>query len=289
VSAQVRDNIRAARLAHIKPMIILLHGPDAYRRSAKRRDIVREFKAKHPMSQTLTVDIEEDAKEFRGRLGEATHTRSMFDPAELFLLDRAYDMEKKDLTELILPYAASPSFVFLLSEDTKPTKPFETFLKKVEAGAEGTKKAVMIQEFEYPEGAAWATFIKKAAEAEGFELSPDALTFLAGIYAKDTWGLMTELAKLGGLAKKKIERKDIELADAPEIPNFFAMLGALQSPRPAERLSVLAKLLGSGEPAAKIFHILSYQGANPMRFAKYDAAVKSGKFEYEEALLDALL
>ena len=264
-------------------MIILLHGPDAYRLSAKRRDIVREFRAKHPMSQTVEVEGEGEAAGrdgFRTHLAESLRTSSMFDPAKLILIHHVYELEKKDLTELIQPYAASPSFVFLMADDKKPPKPFETFLKKFSA---------LVQEFEYLEGAAWATFVKKSAAAEGITLASEALKFLAATYEKDTWGLMTELAKLSNLGKKTIERTDIEFADTPALPNFFAMLGALQSPRPAERLSVLAQLLASGEPAAKIFHILAYQGANPMRFAKYDAAVKSGKFEYEEALLDALV
>lgn len=264
-------------------MIIALYGPDTFRREEKKREIVREFVAKHPLAQVITIDVADETS--RNQLREFGGTRSLFDPAAFIVLQNAYELGKKDVTEFLIPHLEAAGLVYLFSEDTKPPKPFEAIFKATDPKS----KALISQEFEHLEGAAWKTFITKRAALLEVEFAPEALQFLAHTYEKDTWGLVTEMEKLSCLGKKVVGMEDIEGSDAPEAPNFFGMLSALKSPRAKDRLAMLAKLNALGEPAAKLFHILAYQGENPMRFAKYDFAVKSGKLEYEEALLDALL
>ena len=264
-------------------MIIALYGPDTFRREEKKREIVHEFVAKHPLAQVVTIDAADESS--RNQIREFGGTRSLFDPVAFIILQNAYELGKKDITEFLAPKRDATDFVYLFSEETKPPKPFEGLLKKTDTAT----KAVITQEFEWLEGAAWKTFITKRAALLDVAFTPEALQFLAAAYVKDTWALVTEMEKLSCLGKATVGIEDIEGSNAPETPNFFGMLSALKSPRAKDRLAMLAKLNALGEPAAKLFHILAYQGENPMRFAKYDFAVKSGKLEYEEALLDALL
>jgi hypothetical protein len=56
------------------------------------------------------------------------------------------------------------------------------------------------------------------------------------------------------------------------------------------RLRALETLLAQSDPAAKIFNILASQWKEKtLQIADYDFAVKSGKLEYEEAVLDLVL
>jgi DNA polymerase III delta subunit len=268
-------------------MLILLFGPDSFRREEKKREIIREFKAKHSLGQIININIEED--DAPERLKEFLRTRSLFDPAALFVFENAYEFGKKQINEFIEPHLGTNSFVFLISEEGKPPKQFSGLLKEGEGSGNKKGKHVFIQEFEALSGAAWQKFINDRARENGISLSKPALNFLAENYEKDTWGLVTEIEKVSNLNKKVIDVSDIEGADAPGAPDFFGMIGALKSSSIGERMAMLERLFALGEPAAKIFFIMAYQGANPLRFAKYDFAIKSGKFDYEEALVDAFL
>ena len=56
------------------------------------------------------------------------------------------------------------------------------------------------------------------------------------------------------------------------------------------RLTALETLLAMNDPAAKLFNILASQWKEKIpQFAKYDLAIKSGKLEYEEALVDLVI
>lgn len=288
-------------------MFLILHGPDAYRRLEKKREIVREFVAKHPMGHVVTVDAEGDS--FKAQFSELAGTQSLFDPVMLIDLENAYALEKKDITAYLAPHIGSSTIVVLISEDSKPTKDFDAITapkekaakksaatktkavgkKAKEPAGEPKKPIVIMQEFAYFEGAQWQAYVKALADKAGVVLTKPALVLLTGIYEKNTWGLVTELQKIASLSKKEIDSIDIEGADSPEVPSFFAMIGALKHQDIKVRLSMLEKLIALGDPAAKTFHMLAYQSGNVMQFAKYDFFVKSGKLEYDEVLLDALL
>ena len=74
--------------------------------------------------------------------------------------------------------------------------------------------------------------------------------------------------------------------------NFFAMIGKLSGRSPfSQKISSLTWLLETDEPA-KIFNMLSAFAKAPeekIKMADYDVAIKSGKLEYEEALLDLVI
>ena len=74
---------------------------------------------------------------------------------------------------------------------------------------------------------------------------------------------------------------------------FFSQLYALSGNRPLKQKIVSLEVLLNSEEPAKIFNILAASSRNQpaeiKRFADYDVAVKSGKIDYEEALLDLCL
>ena len=56
------------------------------------------------------------------------------------------------------------------------------------------------------------------------------------------------------------------------------------------RLTALERMFAENEPPAKVFNIIAYQLPGRLEeMAAYDLAVKSGKMDYEEALLDLVL
>ena len=74
------------------------------------------------------------------------------------------------------------------------------------------------------------------------------------------------------------------------VPDFWAIFNGLKNSDITRRLFVLEKLFAAHEPAAKIFNILASLSKDRVSdFAEYDLKVKSGKLEYEEALVYAVL
>jgi hypothetical protein len=68
------------------------------------------------------------------------------------------------------------------------------------------------------------------------------------------------------------------------------MLMGIRSSDMRNRLSALEMLLATGDPPPKIFNILAAQWREKTReMAEYDFAVKSGKLEYDDALLALVL
>ena len=74
------------------------------------------------------------------------------------------------------------------------------------------------------------------------------------------------------------------------VPEFFPLVQMLKSGETRSRLKALWYLLETSEPAV-VFNMLASltSGSGKIKMADYDAAIKSGKLDYEEVLLDAIL
>ncbi len=279
-------------------MLILLYGPDDYRREQKRREIVAEFEKKHESIGMGLFDVKQD--EGRAKLEEFLRNQSIFEDKKLAVLenlfpmragasnddddsatheDDAEDTSGKDLAAILKAYLDAPSTTILISEKKKPTKSFAFLLKK----------AGLIQEFAALAGSSWEKFIEAEAARNGLTLAPDALKFIANVFAGNTWGVATELQKLSSF-KKAISLKDLGAFDLDVAPNYWGLVNGLKGYDVRSRLTALETLLALNDPAPKIFNILaaSWREKTP-QFAAYDRAIKSGKLEYEEALVDIVL
>ena len=151
------------------------------------------------------------------------------------------------------------------------------------------KAPVIFQEFPALIGATWETFVKSEAKKLGATLTPTAIKFLAEVHQGNSWALATELQKLSGI-KNTIDVKDLDALGLDAAPNYWALMNGVKSYDIRARLGALETLLAMSDPAPKLFNILASQWKEKIgQFAKYDLAIKSGKLEYEEALVDAVL
>lgn len=265
-------------------MTIFLYGPDDYRREQKRKGLIAEFYKKHSGLGFAQFDLEEEGG--LENLQEFLHSQSIFEPLKLAYVANAFSVEEKKLAAILKPLSADKNTTILISEKNVPPRPL-AFLRP----AQGKKKdGALAQEFEVLKGAAWRRFIQAEAEARNLKLASQALELLAQAYAGDGWRLTTELDKLALLPRRQVERKDLEALSVEVAPDFWATMYGLRSPRVNERLATLEKVFSRGEPAGKIFNILSAQWQEKLpAFAAYDTAVKTGRCDYEEVLLDLAL
>ena len=149
------------------------------------------------------------------------------------------------------------------------------------------KKPALAEAYENLDGAAWRKFVATEAARRGVALAPAAAEFLAETYEGDAWRLTTELDKVALLKKGTIQESDLAELDIATSPEFWPQIQRLAHGTVRDRMTVLESLFASHEPAAKIFNILAYQNPRITNVcAGYDIAVKSGKLDYEEVLLD---
>ncbi len=263
-------------------MIVVLYGPDEYRRRKKLREILAAFKNKYLQGSVLEFDLEDENS--LERIREFADAQSMFEPMKLVIM---YNLEAgtKELAKLIERHAERRELTIVISDSHKPASPFAFLLKNKK-----DSQSIQAQEFEFLKDASWRSFVDAEAKERDVKLSPEALGFLSDAYVRDSWGVATELEKLSGMPKKVIERKDLEELGLETSPDFWAVVTALKNPLPARRLAALQNLFKDRQPAAKIFHMIAYQWPEKLEMlAAYDRAIKSGKLDYEEALTDLAL
>ena len=260
-------------------MIIFLYGPDDYRRLEKKHSIVTEFEKKRSSLGMATFDFEE--KRAIEQFSEFAQMQSIFGSAKLAIIENAFELEAKNLAKLLKPFIEEKNITILIAEKDKAVKALAFLLEK----------PTISQKFEQLEGIELVNFIKQEAKTSEVDLADSAANFLATVYVGNTWGLVTEIQKLSGFkAGAKIEKKDLDIFDMEAAPNYWGMLNGLKSYDIKNRLYSFEKMLAANDPAAKIFNILASQWAEKTpHMAEYDLAVKSGKVDYEEALVDLLI
>lgn len=249
-------------------MIIYLYGLDSYRRLQKLNSVISEYRAKH---SALTVDhfdlTEEGSLE---RLKDFSGGQSLFGETKLGAVHGLEDAGK-EIADFLKLAAEKKSITLAISTDEKPKKEFDFLLKR----------PVIAQEFSPLKTAELTLFIKKEMAARDIKPNVALTEDLIASYGGDTWGIVTELDKiaLGG-------KFEAEIA----VPQFFSLIQRVKSGPLASRLSALAYLLENEEPAA-VFNVTA-SIADPelkVKMADYDVAIKSGKLEYEEVLLDLVI
>lgn len=260
-------------------MIIFLYGSDDYRRVEKKHSIIAEFEKKRSSFGVDIFDLEDKAAV--DRFAEFAKTRSIFESAKLAVFENAFELEAPKLAKLLKPFIEQKDITILIAEKDKPVKALAFLLEK----------PTISQKFEQLSGVELFAFIKSEAKSRAVNLADSAMQFLATIYENNTWALVTEIEKLAGYkGGNKIEKKDLEVFDLEVAPNYWGLLNGLKSYDMRNRLYSFEKMLAANDPAAKIFNILAsqWQEKTP-HMAEYDLAVKSGKVDYEEALVDLLI
>jgi DNA polymerase III delta subunit len=271
-------------------MIIFLYGPDDYRRVEKKRSLIAEFARKRLEIGLGVFDFEEKAT--LEDLDEFLKTQSIFETTKLAVLEHAFDIDAAKLAKLVKPFVGEKNITIVMAERDKPPKALAFLLEK----------PVISQRFDQLAGEEWLAVVKAEAKKNDVKLTDAAVHFLGAVYEGDTWGLVTELQKLGGFARpaldtaggrapaKPIDQKDLDIFDFEVAPNYWGLINSLKSYDIKHRLFAFETMLASNDPPAKIFNILASQWQEKIpHMAEYDLAVKSGKVDYEEALVDLLI
>ncbi|MBU6500432.1 MAG: hypothetical protein KGJ89_01210 [Patescibacteria group bacterium] len=262
-------------------MIIFLYGPDDYRRGERKRWYVNEFKKKYSNLSLGIFDLEDSAAP--EELKSFARSESLFEPKKLIIVENLSELNEKNEKYFIKefpPLVLERTTAFLFSERKAPRRAFAFLLEQ----------QAKVEEFVHLTGYEWETYVKKEAQNIGLSLTGPAAQFLADAYRENTWGLITELQKISNMQKGEVDVKDFKNLDLEVAPNYWFIISGLKGASVANRLAALEKILAIGDPPAKIFNILASQWHEKIpRMAEYDLKVKSGKMDYEEALVDLVI
>lgn len=255
-------------------MIIYLHGADSYRRQRKLELIVGEYKKKHSGLTFNRFYLDEDSDDEWYRFKDFASSQSLFGDKKLAVVSDLFAADlAKDEIKFIKSLTDKENITALFSEEKKPLKTFSFLLK--------TK---WMEEFDILTDKKLFDFIVIETRRREISLTSVQLRELANIYIGDTWGLITELDKIA-LSKQITIRGNKQSGYS-----FFNLINKLKSENLGNRLTSLEILLKK-EDSAKIFNLAAYSAGigQKSKFADHDVAIKSGKLDYEMALLDLLI
>ncbi len=258
-------------------MVIFLYGEDSYRRLQKQKEIFEAYHKKYGNLSYDKFDLIEDND--TNKLKEFVSNRSMFDKVKLAVVDNVFKTsDKKVVKTMLKENLENKDVLFLVNGDKKPAAEFR-FL---------TENPVQSQEFSLLEGVKLNSFINKESLSRGFKLSPETTSSLREFFKNDSWGLITELDKIALMKNKNFDN------DSYSDRNYFELIGALKNKRNMSQSLIALEVMLSErhDDAARIFNSLSYflrDRESTELFADYDVSVKSGRFDYEEALLDFVI
>jgi len=268
-------------------MVIFLYGPDNLRRIRKKQELIKAFLKKRSDLGLKYFDLSNDNVVID--IKDFLLNQSIFESSKLGILDGDLSYKFSDLESSLKEVKESKKITIIISSSKKPTKGF-SFL---------SRKPVLAQSFNYLKGAEWKKFISKEAIRAKIKLTPSAISYLASIYEGDTWRLVTELEKVSCLSGGEIDRSDLDNLSIEGKSDLWNLIGSLRDEKTENRLKSLEIIFNSGEALAKVFNLLSFQissydigyrsGPDVKKTAKMDLAVKSGKLEYDEALINLII
>jgi len=277
-------------------MIVYLYGPDSYRRGEKLRELLSLYKKKNPSLDMRFFDFEESVDDWMVAR-DFLEQPSIFQSAKCAVIRGVTIPDTKEWIKTLKFYIEKKNLFLIISDDKKPKKAF-AFL---------TEKPVVSQKFEKLVGTKLTTFLKNKAEELGVYFSPDGWKFFIKYVCENGEFLSLKISGehgiwLGMMTLKKLslmrQKKQIQLSDVEQITNWFSrdkvyiltkqIMGTGDWKK---KLAVLEKAFFQKEDPSHIFNSLSYgaYGRNALLLADYDVSIKSGKLEYEEALLDFVL
>ncbi|NCN52972.1 hypothetical protein GW950_00735 [Candidatus Wolfebacteria bacterium] len=266
-------------------MVIFLYGADSFRKNQKLKEIITDYKKKHSSFAIEKFYLQD--KDVLFSLNDFVKAISLFDNMKLGVIEHktlASKKEEKEYINILKENIKSKDVVLIVLSERKPTKTFSFLLKA----------PVFFQEFDTLKGSLFIDFLKKEASKKGIEFDQESRDLLASVYEGNTWGLITELDKLALLNTKKITKRVLEKYVDVSIPiDIFRTLGEITSAyNIGEKLTLLEELFKRSGDSAMIFNFLttfSRSRGEKKMMADYDVAIKKGKLEYEEALVDYML
>jgi len=237
-------------------MILYLYGPDIY-----RRDKVLKNKILEPYFQKYSNNIRTFDSKGEG-LEEFILNQSLFDKVKIGIIHSPI----KEIAKIIKEFKDDPLTTLIITADKKLTKEFAYLLKE----------PVKSYSFDLLKGRELTSYIIQEATERGVTLTKEELMALNVLFAGDLWAVSTELDKkaVGGV---------IETTES--VGDFFALVKRFSRASSSERLEILYLLMKDND-SAMVFNMITAFSFKKGKMADYDILIKSGKLEYEEALLD---
>lgn len=256
-------------------MIIFLYGPDSYRRLKKLQELEEAYRGKKGNLSQEHFDFKEEGATMAFK--DFIINRSMFSDVKLAVLENIYEVaDDKKFSELLKNERDSEGSVVLIDGDDEPPVNLKFLLEK----------PIRSQIFKALEGSQLKFFIDKEAADRGLKINAHTIESIKNTFGSDTWGIITELDKMTLMNNHfKFSKPQ---ADYYPLINILKM-----GSDPRRKLVALETILSERrDDPARVFNTLSYRLSNKKeaaRLADYDIAVKSGKLDYEEVLVDFAL
>lgn len=256
-------------------MIIFIYGPDSYRRLRKQLELQEAYRKKkgNLSKEQFNMEDKDAIEAFKGFMAN----QSMFGDGKFAVILNAYEIaDSKQFKEILKNELKSEASVILINAEGKPPAALKFLLEE----------PVKSQSFEALQGPALKHFINKEAIQRRLKLSTSIIDSLQETFQSDTWSIITELDKLM-LTGNFIEARGIKR-------EFYPLVNTLKSDKDIRKRLVALEIILSDrrDDPAKVFNAASYGSRNKKEaatFADYDISVKSGKLDYEEALVDFAL
>ncbi len=249
-------------------MFLYLYGPDTYRRGRYLREqLLAPYHKKYPDGSVGMFDLQdEDALQ---KLQSFSGGTGLFAKTALAVVYHPEEGEK-DFIKFLKAVGESTATTVIVVADKKLTKDFAFLVNGKE------------KEFEPLSGLDFLKFIKAESKARALEVSDVQLKAIGELYDGDTWAAMTEIERVA--AGGAVEQHAVTV-------DFMGLLRTLSAGRDLPRLLRSLTLLTDYDEPAKVFNLLGafVYGGVKVKMADYDIAVKTGKLEYPEVLLDYVL
>lgn len=268
-------------------MIYCFYGPDSYRRGKKLREVLGVYRKKHANIDMFEIDLEETPEKWM-EARDFLNQPSMFVDSKILLVRQSGIVDFSEWVKIVKAQIKKEKTFVIISDEKKPKEKFLFLLKE----------PVKSQEFKELSGVLLEKFLDIESRARGIVFDRAALRFFAAFIGEcregRSWFGISELEKLALLKKQS----PVTLADLKTHINVFEkgvmsdlvrdMLLARSGP---DKLVFLEKLFLQRESTSHIFYLLGYQvsGEKIIWLADYDVLIKSGKLDYEEALLSFVL
>ncbi len=254
-------------------MLLVLYGPNSYNRLKKIQEIKSAYQKKYSATiATYALDSEEQKEAFLRDL----HSVSLFAPTKLLHVTGYVGATDKKTITLMKENIDKKTPVIILESEKKPPKEY-AFLKN---------DLIKTQEFEYPQENEWQAMVQKKAKEYEITLTKEAVAYLAELNEKNTWKLVHDIEKLALTDKRAMTKEECQAIIGEEKKeDFFSLTLGLRSGQQKQRLKSLQTLKTIKEDMAKIFNIAASMEQKSARAARLDVLIKSGRLDYEEAVL----
>lgn len=248
-------------------MILYFYGSDTYRLRRYAAKVAGEYEKKHGI-KPVAFDVER--ADFLTGLTEFCAARSLFVSKRCGIVDVSAD-QPKELKPLLKSIALDKEITLILVSDHKLPKEFDSVLKEA-----------TLKEFEPLSGAKVLSFVKEEAAQLGLSVNDTMIREVVGALGEDLWLIMSELEAVSFGKQFEAPRNT---------PAFFPLIQGMKGGGViGKQLGTLYHLLEHHEPAMVFNMIASMADASTkMQMADYDVAIKSGKLDYPEALVDLVL